>query len=243
MGSDLLIKQANALTESRHDLSDLEKAIFYALLQEIDKGEAYSVGKRTANKGAKYYEISLSPLKKMIKTSLTIERLLDASRRLLARTYTIKKEHGGELYTALVSYITNMPDDKLIIGVPGAIHPYLIELKQNYTQFGLETALNLKGKYAKRLYEMLSQHKDVEVFYISIEDLKWRLSIFDPKSKKDKYPSFSSFKKVVITSSQKEINEKSDLMFTYEAHKEGKGKKYTHLTFNIRPRARQISLL
>lgn len=62
-----------------------------------------------------------------------------------------------------------------------------------YTAFQLAMALRLTSKYAKRMYEMLSQHKEQGTIEISVEALKYRLALKDPKTGKEQYDPWSMF--------------------------------------------------
>ena len=85
---------------------------------------------------------------------------------------------------------------------PKIYYPTFIELKNNYTEFGFKIALSLKSKYAKRIYEMLSQHKKEKGFNISVKELKWRLGLIK-KEKEEKLSRFYTFKKQVLETAQR----------------------------------------
>lgn len=73
---------------------------------------------------------------------------------------------------------------------------------------------------------MVSQHKDVGIFKISVQELRERL-----KLNKDKLSGWTDFQKTVLESSIKEINEKTELSTTYTLKKTGR--KYTEIEFHI----------
>lgn len=222
-----LIRQHNAITEARYEMSALEKNIFYMLLAALNQ--------EVISQRRYYYRISLKELNKRLGSETTVKELMDASQKLLSRVYTIMEKDGGELHTSLISSVSNMPDDAIEVGVSSMILPYLIALRE-YTEFDLDTALSLKSTYSKRIYEMLSQHLEAGEIYMSVEDLKWRLALSDTKTGADKYPNWANFRKVVLEKSQQELSQKSNLHFSYEAIKTGK--KYTHLKFRIAKNAK-----
>ena len=78
---------------------------------------------------------------------------------------------------------------------------------------------------------MVCRYRDTKKFYITIDELKRRLLLIDPKTGKDKYPKFGLFRANVLDVAQKELQEKADISFTYEPKKTGK--KYTHLSIKI----------
>jgi plasmid replication initiation protein len=78
---------------------------------------------------------------------------------------------------------------------------------------------------------MLSQHKDVGVFKISVQELRERLKLISKSSKKDKLTGWSAFEKTVLEGAKKEINEKTELKVIYPLKKTGP--KYTEIEFHI----------
>jgi plasmid replication initiation protein len=217
------IKQHNSITEARYEMSALEKNIFYMLLAQLKEDDPPEKA---------YYRISFDELESRLGRKIPVSELIKASQNLVLKPYTIQKETGGVFYASLVSSMANLPKENAIqLGVGSMIRPYLFDLKRNYTEFELDMALQLRSKYSKRMYEMLSQHKVAGGFVISVEELKWRFALKDPKTGKEKYSSWSTFKEQILETPQKELTEKADITFTYQVTKTGK--KYTHLHFNI----------
>jgi plasmid replication initiation protein len=218
-----ILKQHNAITEARYEMSALEKNIFYLLLAELKDDDP---------ENRIYYKINFFELEKKFGKKVTIVELAKAAEGLVFRVYTIKKENGGELDTALVSSVENMPEENSIeLGVSPMARPYLLALKKDYTEFQLDTALKLKSKYSKRMYEMLSQHKNEGKITFSVEELKYRLAIVDAKTGQDKYPGWRQFAMHILERPQKELAEHADIAFTYTLKKTGR--KYTDIEFHI----------
>ena len=214
------IYQSNELTEARHEMSALEKNIVYLLMCELKEDDVPQ----------KEYCIDTSQSESLRKVQ--IEDLRQAARNLLSRVYYIKKPNGNILAVTLMTVARyDQRDGKLRIRISQKLLPYLIILRDNFTEFQLQVALSLKSKYSKRIYEMISQHKESGEFSISVEELKWRLSLQDPYKGVEQYLNWTSFQKAVLNRSQKELKQKSDISFTYTAKKTGR--KYTHLEFQI----------
>jgi len=104
-----------------------------------------------------------------------------------------------------------------------------VSQKQEITKYYAERHLSLKGKHTKRIYEILitEAYKDFP-FKISLEDLRNILFL------NDKYTEFREFKRNVLNSAEKEINEKSDIFFRYDIEKSGY--KVIGLVFHIFPK-------
>jgi len=204
-------------------MSALEKNIFYMLLDQVGEGDLIE----------KEYLIDLTVLEKKM-GSLTLDELDKATNRLMRITYDIRKENGDRLYVGLVGVLKyDWFARSLLLKISRKILPYLVALKKNYTTYRLNVALSLRSKYSKRMYEMLSQFKEQGVMELSVDELKYRLALKDPKTGKEQYENWPTFKEHILEIPQKELSEKSDLSFSYEAKKTGK--KYTSLVFHIKP--------
>ncbi|MCI5164657.1 MAG: RepB family plasmid replication initiator protein [Candidatus Electrothrix sp. GM3_4] len=105
------------------------------------------------------------------------------------------------------------------------IQPYLLELKKQFSEYRLLYVYQFKTAFTWKLYENLNQWKKAGVWYIEIEVFKELLGV------SGKYIRFNSFKEKVIEPALKELNQKSDLVASYE--KETKSRKVVALKFFI----------
>lgn len=109
------------------------------------------------------------------------------------------------------------------------LKPLILDLsKGKYTKYYFENISRLKGIYSIRIYELLKQYQNIGYRKIKVDDLKYFLAI---ESKK--YTKYSHLKARVVVPSQKELEEKTDIKFTFEDIKTGR--KITHIKFNILP--------
>ena len=217
------IKKHNDLIEARYEMSPLEKNIIYMMLAQLRDDDPPE---------KLYYDIDFGELERRLDQKISIPELVKAAEALVFRVYTIRKERGGLLYTSLVGSVHNLPDKNVVqLGISYRAKPYLLALKHNYTEFQLDMALRLKSKYSKRMYEMLSQYREEGVMGISVEELKYRLALKDLKTGKEQYKPWAMFKKHVLTVPQEELQEHTDISFTYILEKTAR--KYTGVTFYI----------
>jgi plasmid replication initiation protein len=93
-------------------------------------------------------------------------------------------------------------------------------------------ALSLDSKFSKRIYEMLSQFRSTGIWRVSVQELKERLKLYDPKTGEEQYGMWSAFEKYVIKVAQQEIGEYTDITFEYNLKKTGK--KITDIEFTIK---------
>jgi len=113
--------------------------------------------------------------------------------------------------------------------------PYLFELKNNFTSYALAAALRLTSKYAKRIYPLCSQWKDLgETKKYDIEEFKRMLGLIDEKGN-DKVERVSDLKSKVLDIAVKQINEHTELQVSYKLEK--KGKAFKNIIFTVKPQA------
>jgi plasmid replication initiation protein len=110
-----------------------------------------------------------------------------------------------------------------------SVAPYLLDLKELYTQAQLVNFLALKSKYSKRLYELLKSYLSAKNYRpvskdFEITELKCILGA-------ENYRRFKDFRVRVLEMSEKEINEVTDIKFHYTAKKSGR--RTTHVSFWI----------
>ncbi|MHB9147662.1 MAG: replication initiation protein [Candidatus Amoebophilus sp.] len=224
--SPVKIKQHNAITEARYEMTALQKNILYLLLSQLRDDDS-SINK---------YSLSIQELKRIRNLRVNREEFLQSARGLITSGLTIYNEEQDKFVTigilASAEYdVTNSKGNLLIIEFDKRLHPFLYNVKSRFTTFTLEKALNLKSKYSKRIYEMLSQFKDTGIFRISVRSLKTRLGLIDEKMGKEEYIKFGLFNTYVLEVARKEINEQTDISFSFVTKKTGK--KITDLEFYI----------
>ena len=108
--------------------------------------------------------------------------------------------------------------------------PYLLQLKEKFTEYELIYTLNFKSKYSIRLYEFLkSIHYNKKETYTQIIPIDKFQSMLDSP-----YTTFKDFHTRVLKPAQKEINSYSDITFTYEI--ETSGRKATQIKIEVKPK-------
>lgn len=153
--------------------------------------------------------------------------LRDAITRLNSRVIKIDTPEG--MLTASLVSSAEYKDGEGTVSLcfDPKLRPYLLQLKNNFTQFELENTFKIRSNYTIRMYEIckyILDHGGSKVF--SIEELKAYIGI----SKKE-YPHYANFKNRVITPSQAEMSELTDLSFEYTEIKVSR--KVTGLKINV----------
>ncbi len=105
--------------------------------------------------------------------------------------------------------------------------PYLLQLKERFTQYALENVLFFRSKYSVKIYEYLYSYVNCyDSCYASIDDLKRITNA--PECCDD----FRFFRTKVLNPAIAEINELTDLNVTMDFQREGRSVK--NVIFNIR---------
>ena len=108
-----------------------------------------------------------------------------------------------------------------------------------YSKICFSNITNLRSNYSVYIYLLIKIIKDISYNndstyeYISISELKSKLSLGD------KYTNIADFKKYVLDVVLQEINDYTDLIFSYELIKEGRAYKNIKFIFDYKPELRE----
>jgi plasmid replication initiation protein len=103
--------------------------------------------------------------------------------------------------------------------------PFLLQLKEHFTQYSFYYILAMKSQYSIKIYELLKSYEYRGVCEFPIDDLKKMLGA-------EHYERHADFQRKVLDTALREINGYSDI--TAEYFLEKTGKKFTDITFQIR---------
>ncbi len=216
------LTEHNALITAHYDMSSSEQNIFSLVLSQLKNEDPLD----------HRYCISVKDIEALTQSAVNHQQVRQSARKLLTRACTITKANGNLLDVTMISdseYIESAGYFK--IGISPQLRPYLFDLKANFTKYKLKMFGALRSKYSKRIYKMLSQFKRTGVMRISVEELKNRLKLLDPKTGKETFKIWTIFVNKVLEVAKREINEFTDIRCTYEAQKTGR--KFTKLEFKI----------
>lgn len=212
------VKQANSLVQARYDLSAWELNIFILMLYEM----------KLARFEKNYYQVSLEKLAKYT-PGLNITHVKDAAEKLSRRT--LKIQNGEKWLVAPFVSSCEYLMGYLEIGVDSKLLKHYQDLEK-YTVYELQTALSVRSKYTKRIYQLISQYKHLGHYITRVDELKMLLGLINEKTGKEEYKMWTSFKERVLDVAKRELFETGELAFTWRVHQK-QGKKITHLYFEI----------
>lgn len=114
-------------------------------------------------------------------------------------------------------------DAGIAIKLNDELKPFLINLKQHYSQYTLQEVLAMKSVYAIRIFEMLQARimsktipKNGVQIEISVQEIREACDC------EEKYPAFGGFRKKVIETAVNEINRVTMYHVEYSYIKEGR---------------------
>ena len=117
--------------------------------------------------------------------------------------------------------------------------PYLLQLKENFTQYELLWTLNFKSKYTIRLYELVKSihFHELEVYYreFELDELRRMLGA-------ENYKTYQDFKARVLIPSIDELNSFSDKNVSFEPIKKGRAVAKIKLTISTKDGMERLRL-
>jgi plasmid replication initiation protein len=231
--SDVVLK-SNRLVEASYRLSlNEQRIILYAICQCREDDLAFSPDMPvtiTADAFAKQFP-------QADKTNV-YRQLRDAMDALYDRSVTINDVDpvtGHDRVTktrwiSTASYIDGAGHVQIIFA-PKVI-PYIARVEQEFTSYQLERVGHMTSFHAIRIYELLSQYRDIRTRQLSLVELRTYLQI-EPQE----YKLTANFIRKVINVAVEQINEHSDLVVKCDSKKTGRA--ITDFIFKIKSKTAQ----
>ena len=124
-------------------------------------------------------------------------------------------------YTSIIHKVTtsrhkNEQLKNVKLQVDGEMINMILNVKKYFVKMHLTIQYSLNSKYAKLLYELLKDYEQIKTLHIDYDILIGLLNIKNHK----RYIKYSYFNEEILKTTIKEINEKSDIIVSYEPIKE-----------------------
>ncbi|KUG09220.1 replication initiation protein [Solirubrum puertoriconensis] len=214
------IRHHNAITTARYEYSELQMDLFFYLLSQLRKDDTTGV-----------YDISVKELSRTTGKKYDYLYLRKATEAMGGRMFEVENDQVYEQIWMFqrVRYIKGT--GSIQFELTNAIRPYLFDLRDNFTSFQLYAALRLTSKYAKRIYSLCSQWKDLgETKRFELDDFRRMLYLLDDKGN-EKFRQIGQLKQFVLDEAVKQINEHTDLRIDYQLEKQGRA--FKSIVFKI----------
>ena len=207
--SSLIVTQANELISARYALPLVEQRLVLTMIARIQPDD----------EDFKEYKVSIKELSDFIGVdkNSAYRECKKTTENLLKRVLKIQ-EPGRLLQTHWVSSAEYIDGEGFVLlCFDPKLKPYLLQLKGNFTSCKLEMLLSFKSQYTIRFYNLLKQYQALKTREIELELLRDMLGIG-----RDQHVEYSNFKNNILKPTQKELIEKSDLIFEFDEIKYGR---------------------
>lgn len=209
-----VVKANELIQKSRFNLSlQQQKMVLYLISQISPYDEDF-----------KLYEFSIPEFCRVCGIDMTsgknYQDLKQAIKEIADKSLWINIDEDEETLLRWIEkpYI-NKKSGVIKIRLDEDMKPFLLQLKQNFTQYELIYTLHFKSKYTIRLYELLKSihFHELETYTrkYSIDELRRILGA-------ETYTEYRDFKRRVLEPSVKEVNDYSDKAVSYEEIKNGR---------------------
>ena len=215
------IIQKNKLIEARYRLTLQEKRLVLWLMSKI----------KSEDVDFKTYQIEIKDFASMmgLHVKTQYKEMHEITAKLLTRLIQIEDEETGKLkQMAWLAFAEWDPNGAGICSMQfhPELKPYLLQLKEQFTQIGFADLLGLSSSYSVRLLEILAQYETIGMRTTTIDDIRAWCGI-----EKDEYQKYNHLKSRVIDRAKNEINEKTNYNVDYEEVK--KSKKVNKINWTI----------
>lgn len=217
MANDLVVVKANSLIEASYRLSIDEVRILALTIGTMDPRSDQKIFDFTvADFVREFPEISMDNAYKQIQGAI---------KRIYDRSVRTEDNHRVTEFRWVSSRTYFKKEGRFRIAMTDEVMPYLTQLKGQFAQYQLKNIAYFNSVHSIRIYELVTQYRNVGSREITVEDLKKWLQV------EENYPRWNNFKARVLDTAIAEINEKSDLFIKVEQIR--RGRKIYALNFTI----------
>lgn len=223
-----LIRQDNMITNARYDFTACQLDILFSTLAQIHDEDSSD----------KTYVIYAKEIESITGRQWQYTQFREATESMGSRMFEINTKQSYTQFWLFqhVKYIHG--EGRIEIMFSTKAMELLKQLKNNFTTYELQSALKMSSKYAKRIYQICSQWKDIgESKKFDIREFKQNLGLIDAKDNEE-FKLIHDFKRFVLDVAIKQINEHSDLDVSYHmAGEHGRKKPLKTITFYIKKKS------
>ena len=223
-----ILKQQSYFVAKRNDL--VQKS-HYELTTDQNRALLYLISKiKPDDTGSEVYEISVREFCQVCNidpdSRQNIEDAKQTMQAIANRSVWFTRGNKVTLIRWLKRVELNKDTQLFEIEFSDDILPYLYNLRTRYVQYSLENILTMKSRYGMRLYELLKSYEKLgRDISFSVDELRQRLGA-------ENYTKYPDFKRRVLDTAMKDINEYSDIEASYTTT-QGKNRTTETVIFSI----------
>ena len=202
MNKNYIVTKSNKLIHAGYDMSAYEQKLILTLASLV----------QPEDEDFKEYTFKIKEFMDLldVENKNQYRAAAKATRGLLKKTIEMRERNDLKQFSWLCSATYKFGEGVVILRFAPELKEYMLFLKDFYTTYRLENILGLKSRYSIRIYELLKCNSYKKTFTIEIDELKKTLGA------NAKYLKvYADFKKAVLSLSQKEISEKTDISFNF----------------------------
>jgi len=215
----LRVVQGNALIEAHYKLPLLAHQVMRVLISMIKPEQKYLYGQ--------FYQIEVGKFAHLIgrdDVNHLYAEVKAAAETLLSTKITIPMPVGVIRTTWIASYKYHDGTGVVDFCFSPMLEPYLLNLKERFTQYHLQEICPLKNQYSIRIYEILRQYAVIKKRTIPLEKFKNILGVTDV------YELFANIQQKILKPVHSEITTKTSLSYDWRLVKTGR--KVTAIEFH-----------
>lgn len=228
-----VVKANELIQKSRFNLSLQQQKIVLYLISQIT----------AFDEDFKLYEFSINEFCKVCGIDDTSGKnytdLKNAIKEIADKSLWITIEDEETLLRWIEKPYINRNSGTIKIRLDEDMKPYLLQLKQNFTQYELLWTLHFRSKYTIRLYELI---KSIHFHELESYSREFGLDELRRMLGAEKYTTYQTFKSRVLLPAVNEINAYSDKNVEYEPIKSGKAVVRIAFTISTKDAMERIKL-
>ncbi len=202
------IIKGNPIINAKFDISAVQMKIFLHMIASIDQAkDSIPIIKITVKDFQKLTGINSNNIYAYVEK----EAMKMREKRIFFSNNKITFD--ANLISAFVYY---KDEGYFTLEIPQALHPFLLQIKENFTVLDIRNILQLDSIYAMRFYEFCKEYERFGKFKFEVEELKNILGL------SNRYKNYFDFKKKVIEQARKELEQNAEIYFEFKELKNGK---------------------
>ena len=211
------VVKTNRMVKAKTPFTKLEHRVVASLIAQIDRDQE-SFGIQRVSLRSIIERAGVSSTEIFRKAREICDRLVEKSVGIC--TYD---EDRGRVYTAytLFRQCRYVEQEGLIEAkFEEEMRPLLLQLKNRFTMYSLNFFLRLPSRHSMRIYELLKMREDLGAMRISVEEFRETLGL------ENSYDRFTDLRRHVVEKARHQIDENTDIGFTYRVEREGRAAKW-----------------
>ena len=237
MKNELVVKD-NALINASYNLDTTEQRLILLAIVQARELSKHVDANSTLEVHAHHYMKQFN-----VDKHAAYEGLKNAASNLFERTFSYKGIHEGtqqekivkSRWVSKIAYVDSVGIVELTFA-PDVI-PLITQLEKSFTAYELKQISSLTSKYAIRLYELLIQWRSVgKTPLFELDDFRFKLGLAEGD-----YTKMANFKVRVLDAALNQINELTDIIASYEQHKNGRVISGFSFTFTTKHQPKEIT--